>query len=279
VFRFSDFGLSLDPLLHRELVFLPSNHLTVGVSGGIMSRPSKRPRLLQPREISELIVDADSDKARVSSDVSSVEGGSESVPGVSQPHPLHKTANCLKSSSSISSSASDEEDAGESGPGEQTQHPVTLQWTRPSCPQSSVAQTYTGGPRGKKGNEASHINDGSSPLSVFLLYFAEIITLLVMKTNRYYQDYIDRLDNGPSHETDVTEAETFVFMALTIQMGHGIIDKLTDYWSTLDQLYTPFYGTMMKRDGYLHIVRYLHFTNNRNEPDKTDEKFDRLWKI
>jgi hypothetical protein len=82
VFRFSDFVLSLDPLLHRELFFLPSNHLTVGMSGGIMSRSSKRPRLLQPREISELTVDTDSDEARVSSDVSLVEGGSESVPGL-----------------------------------------------------------------------------------------------------------------------------------------------------------------------------------------------------
>ena len=167
VFRFSDFGLSLDPLLHRGLVFLPSNHLTVGVSGGIMSRPSKRSRLLQPCEISELIVDTDSDEARVSSDVSSVEGGYESVPGVSQPQSYRQTASCLKSSSSISSSASDEEDVGESGPGEQTQQPVTLQWTRPSCPQSSVAHTYTGGPIEKKDNEASPINDGSSPLSVF----------------------------------------------------------------------------------------------------------------
>jgi len=79
-------------MLHRELVFLPSNHLTVGVTGGVMSRPSKRPRLLQPREISELIVDTDSDEARVSSDVSSVEGGSESVPGLSQPQPYHQTA-------------------------------------------------------------------------------------------------------------------------------------------------------------------------------------------
>jgi len=52
-----------------------------------MSRPSKRPRLLQPSEISELTVDIDSDEARVSSDVSSVEGGSESVPGLSQPQP------------------------------------------------------------------------------------------------------------------------------------------------------------------------------------------------
>ena len=64
-----------------------------------MSRPSKRPRLLQPSEISELIVDTDSDEARVSSDlssaegeVSSVEGGSESVPGLSQPQPYRQTA-------------------------------------------------------------------------------------------------------------------------------------------------------------------------------------------
>ena len=71
----------------------------------------------------------------------------------------------------------------------------------------------------------------------------------------------------------------FVFLALTIQMGHGVRDKLTDYWSTLDQLYTPFYGTMMNRDRYLHILRYLHFTDNRNEPDRTDENFDRLWNI
>ena len=76
----------------------------------------------------------------------------------------------------------------------------------PSCPQSSVAHTYTGGHRGKKDNEAPHINDGSSPLSVFLLYFAEIITPLV-ETNRYYQDYLDRLDDGPSPDPDVTEAE------------------------------------------------------------------------
>jgi len=71
----------------------------------------------------------------------------------------------------------------------------------------------------------------------------------------------------------------FVFLALTKQMGHGVRNKLTDYWSKLDQLYTPFYGTMMNRDRYLHILRYLHFTDNMNEPDRTDGNFDRLWKI
>ena len=71
----------------------------------------------------------------------------------------------------------------------------------------------------------------------------------------------------------------FVFLALTIQTRHGISDKLSDYLATVDQLCTPFYGTMMKRDRYLHILRYLHFTDNRNEPDRKDENFDRLWKI
>jgi len=142
-----------------------------------ISQPRKRRRFIQSREIAELFLDTDSGDATVSSDASSVEGGLEGVPGVSHTQPYRQTASSPKSSSSISSSASDEGEAVESGPGEQTQQAVTLQWTRPSCPQSSVAHTYKGGPRRKKDNEASHINDSSSPLKVFLLYFAEIISV------------------------------------------------------------------------------------------------------
>jgi len=100
-----------------------------------------------------------------------------------------------------------------------------------------------------------------------------------VETNRYYHDCIDRLHDGPSSEPDVTEAEMFVFLALTIQIGHGVRDTITDYCATLDQLYTPFYSTMKKRRRYLHILSYLHFADNRNEPDRTDENYDRLWKI
>jgi len=56
----------------------------------------------------------------------------------------------------------------------------------------------------------------------------EIITLLVVETNRYYRDHLDRIDKGPSPLTDMTEAETLVFLAITIQMEHCIWDKLTD---------------------------------------------------
>jgi hypothetical protein len=46
-------------------------------------------------------------------------------------------------------------------------------------------------------DEAPHINDGSSPLSVFLLYFGEIISLLVVETNRYYHNQLESLYATP----------------------------------------------------------------------------------
>jgi len=139
--------------------------------------------------------------------------------------------------------------------------------------------TFTGGPRRKRNSEAPHLNDSSSPLSVFLLYFAEIITLLVVETNRYYHDHLDRLDEGPAPQPDVTEAEMLVLLAGILQMGHCIRDKLTDYWSRSYNFHTPFYGNTMKRDRFFHILRFLHFTDNRNEPDMRDENSDRLWKM
>ena len=94
------------------------------------------------------------------------------MPGISKPQPYRQTANCHESGSSFSFNASDEGDADDTGPREQTQQPISLQWTSPSCPQSSVAHIYTEALREKKDNEAPYINDSSSPFSVFLLYFA-----------------------------------------------------------------------------------------------------------
>jgi hypothetical protein len=65
----------------------------------------------------------------------------------------------------------------------------------------------------------------------------------------------------------VTEAEMHVFLAITISMGHCIWDELTDYWSRADNFPTAFYGNAMPRDRYLHILHFLHFTNNKKVPD------------
>jgi len=88
-----------------------------------------------------------------------------------------------------------------------------------------------------------------------------------------------RLDEGPSPQPDVTEAEMLMFLAIIINMGYCKWDKLTKYWSRAYNYHTTFYGNCMKRDRFFHILRYLHFTDNENEPDMTDKNSDRLWKI
>ena len=100
-----------------------------------------------------------------------------------------------------------------------------------------------------------------------------------METNRYYHDHLNRLDKGPSPLPDVAEDEILLFLAITVQMGHCIWDRLTDYWAATNQFHTSFYGSAMKRDSYFHILHFLHFTDNKNEPDMTDENSDWLWKM
>ena len=106
--------------------------------------------------------------------------------------------------------------------------------------------TFFGAPNGKR-SEAAHIMKESTPLSILLLFFVEIITLLVVGTNHYYHQFLDNFEDGTSPQREVTEAEMFAFLALTLQMGHTIQDRLEDYWTKMEQLCTPFYGQTMAR--------------------------------
>jgi len=86
---------------------------------------------------------------------------------------------------------------------------------------------FIGAPNGKS-SEAAHITPASTPLSVLLLFFAEIVTLLVVEMNRYYHQFLDNFEDGPSPQREVTQAEMFSFLALTLQMGHTVQDRLED---------------------------------------------------
>ena len=255
------------------------------------SKPvKKRVRLLKPLQSSKLFMDSDSDSEESDHVTFNMEeeGGCKNVESgllLQQGHAPSQSGHTACSSidvphSPCSSSSSAEDDLGQIRSDLQTpQEPTTLRWTLPSCPQERVVHTFTGGPCGRKDVEAPHVTESSTPLSVFLLYFAEIISLLVVETNRYYHQYLDTLDHGPSPVPDITEAEMFVFLAVTVQMGHCLRERLTDYWSTAENYYTPFYSSTMKRDRYWHILRFLHFTDNRNDTHNTDKNFGRLWKM
>ena len=170
-------------------------------------------------------------------------------------------------------SSSEDEDDVDNVAGQQ---PQPCLWTLPPQPRRCVVHTFTGAPNGKSW-ESAHVTSNSTPLSLLLLFFAEIITLLVVETNRYYHQFLENADDGPSHERKVTDAEMFAFLDLTLQMEHTVQDRLEDYWTKMEQLCTPLYGQTMARARYYHILRFLHFMdNNRNGVDRID---DRLWKI
>jgi hypothetical protein len=88
---------------------------------------------------------------------------------------------------------------------------------------------FTGDITGKGQNVAPlyHIIKDNS-MQYFHVVFCSCYTLLVEETNRYCQQYLDFLDDGPSMP-DVSESEMFLSLAVIIQMGH---DNLKDYWLT-----------------------------------------------
>jgi hypothetical protein len=108
---------------------------------------------------------------------------------------------------------------------------------------------FVGPAKGLKNSETLHINKDSSPLAVLMLFFTEIVQLLVKHSNLYYQQHLDR-KAGPSRRLP----DIMTFTALALQMGHNVKDTLHDYWSRLKQLHTSFYGETMTRDRFFHIL-------------------------
>jgi len=142
-----------------------------------------------------------------------------------EPHPPSRWSSLSQPPSpDYSASGSEDEDDVGNVAGQQRQ---PSQWTMPPKPRRRLVHNFIGAPNGKS-SEAAHINPVSTPLSVLLLYFAEIVTLLVVETNRYYHQFLDNFEDGSSPQRDVTEAEMFTFLVPTLQMGHTVQDRLED---------------------------------------------------
>jgi hypothetical protein len=97
--------------------------------------------------------------------------------------------------------------------------PGTKAWRQQTDATSTRIHQFTGDKTGMRQNVTPHINKHSTPYSVFMLYFAAVITLVVEETNQYHRQYLDTLDNGPSSAPDITEFEMFLFLAIIVQMG------------------------------------------------------------
>ena len=55
--------------------------------------------------------------------------------------------------------------------------------------------------------------------------------------------------------------------------------KYTDYWSTVILIDTPIFHAACKRQHYLNILRFWHFSNNDQQPNPQDPNRDCMYKI
>jgi len=118
-------------------------------------------------------------------------------------------------------------------------------------------------------------------LSLFL--HDELIDILVRETNRYATQHLASVQLGPqsrSHMwTPTTVPEMKLFLAMTMLMGVVHKPTIDMYWTKSSLFATPVFGNLLCRNRYCLILKFLHFSNNDDMPDKNDADYDRLFKV
>ena len=72
----------------------------------------------------------------------------------------------------------------------------------------------------------------------------------------------------------VTAQEMLWFFEIIVQLGHDQRNMMEDNWLTVDQYFTGFYCNILKQHGLYRVLRFIQFSDNKNEFDKTDENLN-----
>ncbi|CAG2210535.1 unnamed protein product [Mytilus edulis] len=100
------------------------------------------------------------------------------------------------------------------------------------------------------------------------------------ETDRYANKQIrDHPDENKSPWVTPTVEEMKAFLGLCFLMGINVKPDIKSYWSTDVMLETPYFSKVMKRDRYMQIMRYIHFSNSEQAPQPGDPNYSKLYKI
>ena len=102
--------------------------------------------------------------------------------------------------------------------------------------------------------------------------------MLVDETKRYAQQTIDSNPDQQFSWHPATIPEMMAFVALFIAMGINKSSQYRVYWSTSEILQIPFYPSIMSRNRFSSILRFLHVSNNQL-PRTSSAKQDKLAKV
>ena len=168
---------------------------------------------------------------------------------------------------------------GRGGRGRGRARPSLVQEWSTSSPDSPNDVPFTG-------QTGLHVNtDNFTCQNYFELFFSEdFLNHLVLQTNLYAQQYLEANPNLKKHsrvkswiDTDIAEMKRF--LALVFLMGIVKLPSVVHYWSTKVFYRHPIFGSIMTRNRFQLILRFLHFNDNSMMPRQGEPNYDRLFKV
>lgn len=132
---------------------------------------------------------------------------------------------------------------------------------------SGVSETFSGPPPGP-------IKNYDTPYDAFTdIWSEDIINLIVIETNRYAEQTIDRMVEDGTMErhqesrlnrwkpTDANEI--MVLFAVFMYMGIDMRSSQEEYWKADSVLEMPRFRSIMSYNRYVLLCKFLHFTDNQ----------------
>ena len=131
---------------------------------------------------------------------------------------------------------------------------------------------------------------GKEPGEFFDLFFSgDVINNIHTETNRYAEQYLEKksvhLQQHPYARANayrgkpITVSELKVFFAMLIMMGAISLPSLPLYWTSKWPFSLPAFSSLMPRNRFELILKFLHFNNNDNQIPRHEPGHDRLFKI
>lgn len=73
--------------------------------------------------------------------------------------------------------------------------------------------------------------------------------------------------------------ELQAFIGVNIAMGMLRLPQIRDYWATNNILATPWFPSIMSRDRFLSILRFLHLADSTKQKKQGEQGYDPLFKV
>lgn len=124
--------------------------------------------------------------------------------------------------------------------------------------------------------------DCNDPFSLYKLFFTDyILDMIVEETNKYAVQCINNSSSSSKRHQQawqpVTRGEMNTFIGILLIMGVTQLPEIRLYWSKKDMYTNARIKNAMKRDRFLYILKFLHFSDNTTA--RTKDRLNKLRNI